>query len=1429
MKAHLLILALATAAHAQTVSFESAADLAGYTTVITSNATLTQGSSYGANTSGGLRFQGNSGATDRGSVSWKALSGNPGTFGTLQASILVNVREANDTSADKGEIRLGFTASSNTLDTAKPWEFFSKHNPGISLVFKGEHKPAESKTSLLNVEMSSLTAANGTETKQGSLTLNPGTAYFEDWLKVTLTLTRTGASTFNASYTLDSLGSAGVSAPVNVFTSTTYSFTNATLAAATTAYSGFTAKSEKSKTTSLYLDDHDVSVTASAPPAPIASAATAVNSNGLTANWTAGSGVSADSYLLELSTQANNFAAGTLINASGVGGHSSGISTTGLSQIITGLSPLQTYVYRVKAVNSAGTSAASDVITTTTPNTNASPYADAIADVGPIATYAPPIGISLTGISAGGEPGQTAIITASSSNTAIIPHPTVSYTAPATTGLLTFDPTGAPGTATITVTINDGQAQNNLFTRTFTVTVSNPPVSVPFDSAGDLSAFNVSGTNITNTFSSNGGVNGGGGMISQIVTAGADSSALYLRGQTYPQPGVTQFVSSLMVNLREFDDIVSGERKGEVRLGFSPSNIVSSKPDEFFHKTNMGISVVLKGEHSTTDSTKNRKLTCELTSQDGIESKGGGLSLTNQTTAMNDWVKLTFTLTPIGSSQFLASYTLQDMGSNGTDSPVTLMSSSAVTFTNATFAAANWLYCGFAVKIDKTNTGALFFDDHSITVSTDAPSAPIATSANRITSSSFNANWTPGSGAYATGWIVEVVQGASTPFTAGNFRSITGAGGQSSGIAVSGNALRTLRISGLVANTTYRYQIKATNLNGSSTASNLISLTTLTTGTNAAPTLDAIANPAPLSINSGTQSIALSGISDGGELTQTVSISATSSNTTLIPTPTITYFSPDATGTLEFTPNAGAAGSSTITVTVSDGGANNASFSRSFAVQVVNPTPLIDFNLAADMSLLGVTNASGTTVTHQTSAGINSTGGVRLEGTAGIERVSVGIRPTAYDANSAGYLVRSMMVNFSQVLNAVSGSKDNAELRLAFTTEGTPNASNLKETLNKTIGNNTLGVVFKAEHEPLTADKFQKLEAELFSGPSDIKAGKMTLLNQASGMSHWLKVNLYAVRAGLSSFYLTYIVEDWGTTGATYLGQLLASGPHVFTNSAFASDTSVFAAFSLKGDATGTGQLFLDNDYADVNTTAPHAPIAQGESDLEHNSFTANWSPAALGPEADGWILEVSTYADNFAPGTLISASGMGGQSSGITIADPYATSFTLTGLTRQTTYLYRVRGYRGSEQGAMLNTITTITPYGPGLEFTDWRNSVFGVNASNVTIAGPSADPDQDGVPNLLEWSLGLNALASDSHLLPRPDLSGPYLRYTYRQRHSVTGYTVIPEISSTMQSTDWHPEEIVLVSISAPDANGMETVVVEDLYSKSLSTSRFIRLRVE
>ncbi len=124
--------------------------------------------------------------------------------------------------------------------------------------------------------------------------------------------------------------------------------------------------------------------------------------------------------------------------------------------------------FAVNDGGAAGSSSRSIVITAVNdpPTLTAIPNPAAILEDSGLQT------INLTGIGTGGET-QTLNVTAMSDNTALIPHPSVSYTSPSATGSLTFTPvSNAFGSANITVTVNDGGASNTTVQRMFTVTVT---------------------------------------------------------------------------------------------------------------------------------------------------------------------------------------------------------------------------------------------------------------------------------------------------------------------------------------------------------------------------------------------------------------------------------------------------------------------------------------------------------------------------------------------------------------------------------------------------------------------------------------------------------------------------------------------------------------------------------------------------------------------------------------------------------------------------------------------------------------------------------------------------------------------------------------------------------------------------------------------
>ncbi len=128
--------------------------------------------------------------------------------------------------------------------------------------------------------------------------------------------------------------------------------------------------------------------------------------------------------------------------------------------------------------------------------------------------------VNLSGIGAGS--GTGVVVTAVSSNPNLIPHPTVNYVNPNTTGTLGLAPaTNATGSAIITVTVNNGQAQNNLVSQTFLAFVQPVYVAPTLDAISDVAVAKSSGLQVVNLS----GITAGSGT-NLAVTAISDNPSL---------------------------------------------------------------------------------------------------------------------------------------------------------------------------------------------------------------------------------------------------------------------------------------------------------------------------------------------------------------------------------------------------------------------------------------------------------------------------------------------------------------------------------------------------------------------------------------------------------------------------------------------------------------------------------------------------------------------------------------------------------------------------------------------------------------------------------------------------------------------------------------------------------------------------------------
>ena len=188
----------------------------------------------------------------------------------------------------------------------------------------------------------------------------------------------------------------------------------------------------------------------------------------------------------------------------------------------------------------------------------------------------------------------------------------------------------------------------------------------------------------------------------------------------------------------------------------------------------------------------------------------------------------------------------------------------------------------------------------------------------------------------------------------------------------------------------------------------------------------------------------------------------------------------------------------------------------------------------------------------------------------------------------------------------------------------------------------------------------------LTSAPSSASCGGTT---QSTASLSW--------GAGSGNGTITYYWAVGTSSGVTYESGYTDRGSTTGTT-ASANGLSANTGYYLRVKSSATcGESGYQTSAA--FTTVPVAPVATTETNKRANSFTANWTASIGG--ASGYYLDVSTSA------TFSSyLSGYNNKSVG------NVNTFSLSGLNRNTTYYYRVRGYNSGGQSLNSNTITFTT-----------------------------------------------------------------------------------------------------------------------------------------
>jgi hypothetical protein len=428
--------------------------------------------------------------------------------------------------------------------------------------------------------------------------------------------------------------------------------------------------------------------------------------------------------------------------------------------------------------------------------------------------------VALSGISSGASNEvQTLTVTASSGNTAVVPNPTVTYTSANTNGTLTFTPVAnANGSALITVTVNDGGATNSTITRTFTVTVNAVNDAPTLNALNSVTINEDAGQQTVNLS----GIGSGASNESQPLTVTATSG----NTAVVPNPTVT-YTSANTTGTLAFTPVASASGSALITVTVSDGGTTNSSITRTF-------TVTVSGVNDTPT-----------------------LDALNNLTINEDAGQQTVTLTGITSGAGNESQVLTVTASSGNTAVVP---NPTVTYTSA------------------NTTGTLTF-------------TPVANA--------------------------------------------------------SGSALITVTVN-----------------DGGSTNNTITRTFTVTVNAvNDVPTLNALSD-VTISENAGQQTVNLSGIGSGASNeSQTLTVTASSGNTAVVPNPAVTYTSANATGTLTYTPVTNAYGSALISVTVNDNGTSNNIVTRTFTVTVSQGNTPPTISGIANLTIATNTSSSPTAFT----------------------------------------------------------------------------------------------------------------------------------------------------------------------------------------------------------------------------------------------------------------------------------------------------------------------------------------------------------------------------------------------------------------------------------------------------------------------------------
>lgn len=157
--------------------------------------------------------------------------------------------------------------------------------------------------------------------------------------------------------------------------------------------------------------------------------------------------------------------------------------------------------------------------------------------------------------------------------------------------------------------------------------------------------------------------------------------------------------------------------------------------------------------------------------------------------------------------------------------------------------------------------------------------------------------------------------------------------------------------------------------------------------------------------------------------------------------------------------------------------------------------------------------------------------------------------------------------------------------------------------------------------------------------------------------------------------------------------------------------------------------------------------------------------------------------------------------------------------------------GNSGAGGAAQIQAVVKLRVFASLIE--QWKNSHFGSDLENAALEtsvwGDGADPDQDGLPNLLEYALGFIPNLADAGNGPQrsvADIEGSNYYTIEFERHPDPQVEMFVEVCSDLSDAGWSSDASEMRMVDSTPTNSMQRLTFQDQRSLETSTNRFYRI---